>query len=75
MPLADQVMIFFAIANGYLDDVPIRRVSQFEVAFLRHMNASHPELVQLLAAGNRLGEDAQGALGQAIMDFKANATY
>ena len=75
MPLADQVLIFYAVANGFLDDVPIRQVGQFEAAFLRHMNASHPELVQLMAAGAKLGEDTQSALGQAIKDFKATATY
>ena len=75
MPLADQVLIFYAVANGFLDDVPIRHVGQFEAAFLQHMNASHPKLVQLMAAGAKLGEDVQNALGKAIKDFKARATY
>ena len=75
MPLADQVMVFFAVANGYLDDVPIRKVGQFEAAFLRYMNSSHPEVVQAIATGAKLDDDAQKALGQAIKDFKTTATY
>ena len=75
MPLADQVLVFFAVANGFLDDVPIRKVGQFEAAFLRYMNSSHPEMVQAIATGAKLGDDAQKALGQAIKDFKATAAY
>ena len=75
MPLADQVMIFFAVTNSYLDDVAIRKVGDFEVAFLRYMKNSHPELVQTIATGAKLGDDAQKALGQAIKDFKATAAY
>ncbi len=75
MPLADQVMVFFAVANGYLDDVPIRKVGQFEAAFLRYMNSSHPEMVRAIATGTKLDDDAQKALGQAIKDFKATAAY
>jgi F-type H+-transporting ATPase subunit alpha len=75
MPLADQVIIFYAVTNGYLDDVAIRKVGDFEVALLRYMRNSHPELVQVIAGGARLGSDTQQTLGQAINDFKAAAAY
>ena len=75
MALADQVMIFFSVANGYLDDVPIRKVSQFEAAFLRYMSSSHPDLIQAVGTGAKLSDDVQKALGQAIVDFKATGAY
>ncbi|MGQ9599611.1 MAG: F0F1 ATP synthase subunit alpha [Anaerolineae bacterium] len=71
MDLADQVMIFFAVTNGFLDDVELRAVKEFEAAFLRYMHASHPGLVQTIATGARLSDEVQQALSQAIRDFKS----
>jgi F-type H+-transporting ATPase subunit alpha len=75
VPMADQIMIFFAVGNGFLDDVELRKVEDFEDAFLRHMRDSHPDLVQTIATGEKLSEETQEALGQAIRDFKATVAY
>jgi F-type H+-transporting ATPase subunit alpha len=75
VPLADQVLLFFAVTNGFLDDVELRKVKDFEVAIRRYLADSHPQLVQTLASGARLSEEAQEALGQAIRDFKATVAY
>jgi F-type H+-transporting ATPase subunit alpha len=75
VPLADQVLIFFAVTNGFLDDVELRKVSDFERAFLRYMKDSHPSLFQTVAGGAKMGEETQEALKQAIQDFKATVAY
>jgi len=73
--LADQVMILFAVTNGFLDDVELGRIASFEAAFLRYMQDSQPELTQAVATGAKLSEEIQEALGQAIRDFKATVAY
>ncbi len=75
IPLVDQIVMFFAVTNGFLDDVEIRKVSDFETSFLRYMKDSHPTLVQTVASGAKLSDDTQAELGQAIEDFKATAAY
>jgi F-type H+/Na+-transporting ATPase subunit alpha len=75
VPLADQIIIFYAVTNGFLDDVEIRRVSDFEQALLRYMKDSQPALVQTIATGKKLAEETQAELNQAIEDFKATAAY
>jgi F-type H+-transporting ATPase subunit alpha len=75
VPLADQVLIFFAVTNGLLDDVELRKVSDFESAFLRYMKDSHPGLFQTVAGGAKMGEETQEELKQAIEDFKATVAY
>ncbi len=75
MSLADQVMILYAVTNGYLDDVEIRRVGDFEAAFLRTMRDSHPELTQTVATGDKMSSETLAALDQAIRDFKAPGAY
>ena len=74
VPLVDQVLIFYAVTNGFLDDVELRNVSDFEGAFVRYMKDSHPELVQTIATGQRLSEETQEALVQAIEDFRATVS-
>jgi F-type H+-transporting ATPase subunit alpha len=75
MALADQILILFAAINGLVDDVALRKVRDFEVAFLRHVRNSHPALFQTIATGARLSDETQAALKQAIQDFKATAAY
>jgi len=75
VPLVDQIMIFFAVTNGYLDDVAISKVSDFESAYVRYMKDSHPTLVQTLATGRRMDDETQQALRQAIQDFKATVAF
>jgi F-type H+-transporting ATPase subunit alpha len=75
VPLTDQVMLFFAVTSGYLEDVELRKVGDFETAFLRYMKDSHPDLVQTVATGARMDDETQEALGQAIEDFKTTVAY
>jgi F-type H+-transporting ATPase subunit alpha len=75
VPLEDQVMVFFAVTNGFLDDVDLDKVKDFEEGFVRYMRDSHPELTQTLATGAKLDEQAQEALSQAIRDYKATVAY
>jgi F-type H+-transporting ATPase subunit alpha len=73
--LVDQIMIFFAVNNGFLDDVELRNIAQFETAFTRYMRDSHPELRQRVATGAKMIDETQEELGQAIRDFKSAMTY
>jgi F-type H+-transporting ATPase subunit alpha len=75
MPLPDQIKIFFAVTNGFLDGVELRKVGDFEEGFLRYVKDSHPEVVQAVATGAKLAEDTQTALGQALRDFTATLAY
>jgi F-type H+-transporting ATPase subunit alpha len=75
VPLVDQVIMFFAVTNGLLDDVQIGKVGDFEQVFLRYMKDSHPSLVQTIDKGAKLSEDTQESLKQAIRDFKATVAY
>ena len=75
IPLVNQILMFFAVTNGFLDDVEIRKVGDFEGSFLRYMKDSHPTLVQTVATGAKLSDETQAELEQAIEDFKATVAY
>jgi F-type H+-transporting ATPase subunit alpha len=75
MELVDQIMVFFAVNNGFLDDVELRNIAGFERTFTRYMRDSHPELRQTVATGAKMSDETQDKLGQAIRDFKSAVTY
>lgn len=75
MPLADQVIMFYAVTNGFLDDVDLRKVGDFERAFRRYLKDSHPDLVQSVETGVEMSDETQEALAQAIQDFKNTVAY
>jgi F-type H+-transporting ATPase subunit alpha len=73
--LADQVIVFFAVTNGYLEDVELHKVAEFNDGLIRYLKDGHPDLVQTLATGAKMDDETIAALGQAIEDFKATAAY
>jgi F-type H+/Na+-transporting ATPase subunit alpha len=65
-----QVIAIFAGARGYLDDVPIDRVSDFERSLLRWMEQNHPEIEKDIEEQRRITDETEKALRAAIEDFK-----
>lgn len=49
MPLEKQVMILFAVNNGFLDDILTEKLSEFEAGFHQFMEESHPEIGKTIA--------------------------
>ncbi|HJM36363.1 MAG: F0F1 ATP synthase subunit alpha [Dehalococcoidales bacterium] len=70
MPVEKQVMILYAAINGYLDDVPIERVSDFEVSFHQFMGANHPDIGRIIAEKKEITPETEEALKAAILKFK-----
>src|SRR5271155_5297888 len=46
LPVEHQVAIIFAGVNGYLDKVDVKRIVEFEGAFLPYMTANHSDLLK-----------------------------
>jgi len=75
MSLEKEVMILYAVTNGYLDDVPVDKVTAWEVNFHRFMQTSHPELEQRIDEDKETKPETEEALKAAIMEFKGGSTY
>ncbi|HXE53405.1 MAG TPA: F0F1 ATP synthase subunit alpha [Tepidisphaeraceae bacterium] len=71
MPFEQEVMVIYAGTNGYLDDVPVNRVQEFQNAFLSYVDASAAGLRQNLASKRDLSPDIESQLKEALKSFKA----
>ncbi len=68
--LAKEVTIIYALTNGFVDDVPIEKVRQWETEFHRFMETAHPEIIDTIAKERALSDDTIAKLRAAIDEFK-----
>jgi len=75
MPLEKEVIILFAVTNGYLDDVPLEKIAPFEQSLHRFMETNHPEINQRIVTDKEIKPETEDALKKAISEFKQSASY
>jgi F-type H+-transporting ATPase subunit alpha len=75
MPVADQVLSIYAGVNGYLDDVPIDKVLQFEADFLHYVQQNHAELKKEVTTIGKIDDKVGGRLKEIITTFKQKMGY
>jgi F-type H+-transporting ATPase subunit alpha len=73
MPVAQQVIVLFAGGNGYMDDIPVDKVRQFEKELLRFLSSSHPGIEQAISKDKALSPDTEKLLRGAIDDYKKSS--
>ncbi|CAN5289234.1 F0F1 ATP synthase subunit alpha [soil metagenome] len=65
----------YAVNNGYLDDIEIKKVLPFEAGLHAHMKNSFGALLKKIEDSKQLDKDAEAELGKAVADFKKSAVY
>lgn len=70
MTTEKQVMILYAVINGYVDDVPIEKIAEFETSYLKIMETMHPEIGKKIAETKELNDETEEKLKAAIEEFK-----
>ena len=70
MTLEKEVIILYAVINGYLDDVPVEKVRAFEDDFLRFIATTHPDIGQRIAKEKAISDETEEGLRKAILEFK-----
>jgi F-type H+-transporting ATPase subunit alpha len=66
----EQVMIIFAVTNGYLDDVPVGECKRFEGDLLEFMRSRHPEIGKEIIESGELSDVLEKKLRSSIDDFR-----
>ncbi|MEJ2150852.1 MAG: F0F1 ATP synthase subunit alpha [Chloroflexota bacterium] len=73
VPLARQVVIIYAGTRGYLDEVPIDQVRDWEAAFLQDVANQHPGIYDSINEELKLTEENEQKLQDVITSF--NSTW
>jgi F-type H+-transporting ATPase subunit alpha len=75
MPVGDQVLSIFAGVNGFLDDVPVDKVRQFEEDLLHDIAQNHPDLKKEVTAAGKIDDKLGGKVKEIIKAFKQKMGY
>ncbi|MBP8200031.1 MAG: F0F1 ATP synthase subunit alpha [Nitrospira sp.] len=75
MPVADQVLSIYAGVNGFLDDVPVDKVLQFEADLLHYVAQNHQDMRKDIATVGKIDDKVGGKLKEIIMTFKQKMGY
>ncbi|WP_107824294.1 F0F1 ATP synthase subunit alpha [Campylobacter concisus] len=71
LPVENQVIIIFAGAKGYLDDVATANVTKFEAELYPYIEAKYPEIFEQIRTKKVLDKEVEEILHKALKDFKA----
>ena len=72
MSLENQVIVLFAGTNGFADNVPLDKMRKWEVDMLRNLASSHPELGRDIALNQRITDETEKKLREALTLFQAS---
>ncbi|MEW6062134.1 MAG: F0F1 ATP synthase subunit alpha [Bacteroidota bacterium] len=71
MPVEQQVVMIFLGTNGFLDELPVEKVQQFEKEFLEMFEMRHKDALKKIAETKDLTDDIIATIKQAASEFLA----
>ena len=75
LSLGQQVAILYAGANGYLDDVPVEKISDFERALHQQFQATAAGVLETIERTGEVDGDTEEQLKAALEQFKGSVAY
>jgi F-type H+-transporting ATPase subunit alpha len=69
--LGQMVCAMYAVVNGYMDDVPVDQVRDFEERLIGYLETSKAEVLKTIQATKDYDEATETALKEGIVAFKA----
>jgi len=75
MSVAEMGVSLFAVNEGYLDDIEVNKVVDFEQAMQSHMKSQQSDLIEALNRDQAYDDDVAEKLHAALKDFKTNGSW
>ncbi len=75
LSVAEQAVSLFAANEGFLDDLDVSKVVDFEAALLSHMNSQHKALMDKINATGDFNDEIAGELRSAVESFKSSSVW
>ena len=72
MTVAEQVISVFCGVKGYLDDVELKDIAEFESKIIEKCKSEKPEILESVLSSGKLEEDIEKSLVEVIMELKKN---
>jgi F-type H+-transporting ATPase subunit alpha len=69
MPVEEQVAIIYAGVNGFLDELPVNFIQEFEKEFFKFIHTQHQEILDEIREKKVLSDELMGRMNQVISGF------
>lgn len=70
LSVGDQVAAIYSGINGYLDDIPVDKVTSFLKSLREYLKTSAPQYGEVIRSSKQLNDEAEGLLKTAIVEAK-----
>jgi len=70
MSVEEQVVLFYAGTNGYLDDIETVKIADFELAYLDYINGQHKDILKKIRTEEKISDETAGKLNKLLDSFK-----
>jgi len=70
MSVENQVAIIFAGSEGFLDDIPVEKVGEFETGLLEYLESNYVTVLDSIRQTGELSEEKRDELKKATDEFK-----
>ncbi|MCJ1324039.1 Alpha subunit of the F1 sector of mitochondrial F1F0 ATP synthase [Thelotrema lepadinum] len=74
MAVNEMVPLIFAGVNGYLDNIPVGKILQFEADFLAHLKSNESDLLSKIDKEGALSKDLEAHLKDVVSSFSKSFT-
>jgi F-type H+-transporting ATPase subunit alpha len=75
LTVGEMAVSLFAVDRGYLDDVDVKKVGDFEAALHNHMRSNYKVLIHKVNTTGDFNDEIEAEFKKALEDFKANHTW
>ncbi len=75
MTVAEMGVVLYAANEGFLQDVEVEKVLDFEAALVSYMNSQHAEFMNEVNTEGAYNDDVVGRMHKAIETFKSTQTW
>ena len=69
--VAHQVCIIYAVTHGYLDNVAVEQIPEYEVRMREHMDNRHMDVLEAIRSTGKLEPETEAALKAALNELAA----
>jgi F-type H+/Na+-transporting ATPase subunit alpha len=70
MPVEQQVMVIYAVTNGFIDDVEVNAIRAWEKGFHEFMAAQYPQVGERIRTEKVLSKETEADFKRAIDEYK-----
>ena len=70
-PMEEQIVSIYGGAKGFMDDLPVNKVREFETRLLQYLRDQKPEILQELKDTGVMSDTLAEAIGQAAITVKS----